>query len=156
MPIRKCNDRIGSIPGPFLFFCIRRKDFAAFEKQVIFDTQTELNMIVLEKQISMTDLTSIAEELYGDMVKAVADVAENTLAIDAELHSDLERLLLENGSLQDNLWGFNIYPGVEGEDFIEFDSLINIRPRQNNRSRYVESGEIREKITKIVNRFICR
>ena len=113
-------------------------------------------MIVLEKQISMAELTSIAGELYGDMVKAVADVAENTLAIDAELHSDLEQLFLESGSQQENLWGFNIYPGMDGEDFIEFDSLINIRPRQNNRSRYVESAEIREKITGIVNEFIAR
>ena len=113
-------------------------------------------MIVLEEQISMAELTSIAGELYGDVVKAVADVANNKLAIDAELHSDLEKLFLENGSDQEDLWGFNIYPGMEGEDFIEFDSLINIRPRQNNRSRYVESREIRERIAEIVNRFICR
>ena len=113
-------------------------------------------MIILEKQISIAELASIAEEMYGDMVKAVADVENNRLAIDAELHSDLEQLLLENGSEQENLWGLNIYPEMDGEDFIEFDSLINIRPRQNNRSRYVESEEVRERITEIVNKFIGR
>lgn len=112
-------------------------------------------MIILEKQISIEELTTIAGGLFGDMVKAVADVADNRLAIDAELHSDLEQLLLENGSNQENLWGLNIYPEMEGEDFIEFDSLINIRPRQNNKSRYVESAEIREKITGIVNSYIA-
>ena len=113
-------------------------------------------MIILDKSISIKDLKVIADELYGDMVKAVADVANNKLAIDAELHSDLERLLLESGSNQENLWGLNIYPEMEGEDFIEFDSLINIRPRQNNRSRYVESAEVRERIIEIVNNFIVR
>ena len=112
--------------------------------------------MILDKPISIEELKVIADNLYGDMVKAVADVNKNTLAIDAELHSDLERLLLESGSQQEDLWGFNIYPWMEGEDFIEFDSLINIRPRQNNRSRYVESCEIREKIMGIVNKFIRR
>lgn len=113
-------------------------------------------MIILDKQISILELKTIANELYGDMVKAVADVANNKLVIDAELHSDLEQLLLENGSDQENLWGFNLYPESAGEDFIEFDSLINIRPRQNNRSRYVENAEVREKITGIVNLYIAR
>lgn len=113
-------------------------------------------MIILDKPISIEELKVIAGELYGDMVKAVADVRIGLIAIDAELHSDLERLLLENGSNQEDLWGFNIYPEMEGEDFIEFDSLINIRPRQNNRSRYVESREIRERISGLVSEFISR
>ena len=113
-------------------------------------------MIILDKSISIKELKVIADELYGDMVKAVADTSNGLVAIDAELHSDLERLLLENGSNQEDLWGFNIYPEMEGEDFIEFDSLINIRPRMNNRSRYVESVEVRGKITALVNLFIVR
>ena len=113
-------------------------------------------MIILDKPISVEELKVVADELFGDMVKAVADVRGGLIAIDAELHSDLERLLLENGSNQEDLWGFNIYPEMEGEDFIEFDSLINIRPRQNNRSHYVESEEIRERITGIVCKFIGR
>ncbi len=113
-------------------------------------------MIILEKQISIEQLTAISVELFGNMVKAVVDVANNKLAINAELHSDLEQFLLENGSDQENLWGLNIYPEMEGEDFIEFDSLINIRPRQNNRSRYVESAEVRKRIIEIVNNYIVR
>ena len=111
-------------------------------------------MKILDRTVSRTELATIAEDLFGDMVKAVADVAENKLAIDAELHSDLEQLLLQDGSQQQNLWGFNLYPDAENEDFIEFDSLINIRPRQNNRSRDVENPEIRAKIRDIIDKYI--
>ena len=63
--------------------------------------------------------------------------------------------MLDNGSRQEDLWGINLYPNRFGTlDFIEYDSLINIRPRQNNRSRYVESPEIRAKIEEIVNEAI--
>lgn len=87
------------------------------------------------------------------MVKAVADVQKGLLAIDADLHADLERLLLEDGSMQESLWGFNLWV-EEGEDFIEFDSLINIRSWQGNPSRDVEDPEVREAIKTIVDKFI--
>ncbi len=63
---------------------------------------------------------------------------------------------LEEGSEQENLWGFNIYPEMGDEDFVEFDSLINIRPRQNNRSRSVEDENLRSKIIEIVNKYIIK
>lgn len=105
--------------------------------------------MILKKKITLSELKEIAGHIFGDMVKAVADVDKQILAIDAELHSDLESELLANGSNQESLWGFNLYP-EESEDFIEYDSLINIRPRQNNRSRDVEDPVIREKIVEIV------
>lgn len=67
-------------------------------------------MMILTEQMSRKDLADIAQNIYGEMVKAVADVENNILAIDAELHSDLEQMLLQDGSLQENLWGVNIYP----------------------------------------------
>ena len=105
--------------------------------------------MILKEKITLSELKEIAGHIFGDMVKAVADVDKQILAIDAELHSDLESELLANGSNQESLWGFNLYP-EESEDFIEYDSLINIRPRQNNRSRDVEDPVIREKIVEIV------
>lgn len=111
-------------------------------------------MIILRKPISRESLAEMAENFYGDMIKGVVDIDRGKLALDAELHSDLERLLLEDGSEQESLWGINLYPEVDYEDFLEFDSLINIRPRQNNRSRYVEDAAIRDAIQKIVNSFI--
>ena len=113
-------------------------------------------MIILRDKLTVPQLSDMAAELYVDMIKAVADIRLGKLAIDAELHSDLEQMLLENGSLQEDLWGFNIYPEVDGDDFIEFDSLINIRPRQNNRSKNVEDESIQSRIREIVNNFVSR
>lgn len=86
-----------------------------------------------------------------EMVKGVVDIERGLLAIDAELHADLEKFLLENGSEQFNLWGINLY--FDG-DLVEFDSLINIRPAQGNRSRGVENPKIQQKITEIVSDWI--
>lgn len=111
-------------------------------------------MVILENPISLAELGSMAENFYGDMIKGVVDVKRCLIALDAELHSDLEGLLLQDGSEQESLWGINLYPEVEGEDFIEFDSLINIRPRQGNRSRDVENEAVREQIRSVVWQYI--
>ena len=111
-------------------------------------------MLILNQPISRDELKSIAANTFGDMVKAVADVRRGLIAIDADLHADLEYYLLKNGSMQQDLWGFNLWVEEEGEDFIEFDSLINIRSWQGNPSRDVEAPEIREAIKSIVDKFI--
>ena len=107
-------------------------------------------MQVIEK-ISKEELRQIADRTFGDMVKAVVDIAKEIVMIDAELHADIEQTMLENGSNQKDLWGINIYPdGFDDNGIVEFDSLINIRPWQNNRSRYVNDENIRKKIVEIV------
>ena len=111
-------------------------------------------MIILERPISRAQLKEYAANTFGDMIKCVADVDKGLLAMDADLHADLERLLLENGSQQTSLWGFNLYPDETGEDFIEYDSLINIRSWQGNPSRDVLDKDVREKIAGIVNQYI--
>ncbi len=111
-------------------------------------------MLIVEKKLKIKDLKEIAQNFFGDMVKGVVDIEKNILVIDAELHSDLESYLLQNGSKQTDLWGINLYPELSEEDFIEFDSLINIRPTQNNRSRGVEDENIRKKITALVQQRI--
>jgi len=93
---------------------------------------------------------------FGTMVKAVVDADRELLAVDAELHSDLEALLLENGSKQKNIWGINLYPDLQGSEFVEFDSIINMRPSQDNRSRSIDSAEIRKKVIEIVEKRIGR
>lgn len=111
-------------------------------------------MQILQKPISTAELKELAQNTFGDMIKCVADVKRGILAIDADLHADLERLLLEDGSTQENLWGFNLWVEEEGEDFIEFDSLINIRSWQGNPSRDVEDPEVREAIKSLVYKYI--
>lgn len=109
---------------------------------------------IIKEPIARDELKKVALERYGDLVKAVVDIKQIILAIDGELHADEEAVLLEQGSSQENLWGINLYPDTAADDWIEFDSVINIRPRQNNRSRYVESEEMRNKIIEIVNKLI--
>lgn len=113
-------------------------------------------MKLVDRKISIVELRKMAEQMFGDMVKAVVDVRKRIMAVDAELHSDQETYLLETGSQQKDLWGINLYPELEGDDFVEFDSMINLRPSQGNRSRDVLDPEIRKKILEIVNGIVER
>lgn len=113
-------------------------------------------MRIIKDKITIKEIREMAEKKFGNLVKAVVDVKKKIMAVDGELHSDEEALLLENGSKQQDLWGINIYPEMEGDDFIEFDSMINLRPSQNNKSREVDDPKIREKITSITDKLIIR
>ena len=111
-------------------------------------------MEVISDKISLNKLKKIARSSFGSLVKAVVDVKKEIMAIDGEMHADEEALLLSQGSKQDNLWGINLYPELTTSDWIEFDSMINLRPASGNKSRGVENKEIREKIIKIVNQLV--
>jgi hypothetical protein len=111
-------------------------------------------MKIIKKSIKKDELIPLAQKYFGNLVKAVVDVERKIIALDAELHADLEALLLENNSKQKDLWGINLYPMQPKNEMIEFDSMINIRPSQNNRSRNVENLKIREKIKKIIKKII--
>ncbi len=113
-----------------------------------------MEIIIIRTSMTKADLNTIAQQQFGDMVKAVVDVEQGIMAIGGELHSDEEAMLLEQGSHQRNLWGINIYPERPSSEWIEFDSMINVRPSGGNRSRYVERVEIRDAVTVIVNRLV--
>jgi len=101
--------------------------------------------------ITVAELSEMAQKMYGGLVKGVVDLKKRLLVLDAEMHADEEQFLLEKDSKQEDLWGINLYPAKFGsDDFIEFDSMINIRPRQNNMSRGVEDEAIRKEITVLV------
>ena len=109
-------------------------------------------MLICEYPVSRNELRQMASAGFGDMVKGVVDVDQELLALDADLQGDLEALLLYKGSAQNSLWGINLYPD-EDEDFVEFDSLINIRPMSGNRSRGVDDSKIRERILEVVSKW---
>ena len=111
---------------------------------------------IVKDTISLRELQTMSKELFGDYVKAVVDVAQGIAAFGGELHADEEAELLEQGSRQEDLWGINLYPEKSKNEWIEFDSMINVRPSQGNRSRNVESEELREKVRKIINEMISR
>jgi hypothetical protein len=110
---------------------------------------------IVEESITKSELTVAAKERFGDMVKAVVDVERGIMAIGGDLHSDEEAELLEHGSNQGALWGINIYPEKSKEDWIEYDSMINLRPSQGNRSRGVNDPNVRQKIQEIVHLLVC-
>jgi hypothetical protein len=111
-------------------------------------------MQILSTSISLAELHSNYCGCFESMCKAVVDIDKGIIAVDAELHADLESLLLENGSMQEYLWGINLYPLKSPTDFIEYTSLINIRPHQGNFSMEVQSEEIKKKIQVIAKSFI--
>ena len=111
-------------------------------------------MKIIKDTISVSELKQMTEKMFGNLVKAVVDIERGIMAVDGELHADLEALLLENGSKQESLWGINIYPEMTGDDFVEFDSMINLRPSQRNRSRGVDSPETQKKILEITGKLV--
>lgn len=113
-----------------------------------------MDIIIIRDAVTRHELNEMAKQQFGDMVKAVVDVEQGIMAIGGELHSDEEAMLLDQGSVQKNLWGINLYPERPASELIEFDSMINVRPSGGNRSRYVENTEIRNTITIIVNRLV--
>ena len=112
-------------------------------------------MKLIHDSITIQELEKMSEKMFAKLVKAVVDIDQGIMVVDAELHSDEEMLLLENGSLQSNLWGINLHPDKYGTpEFVVFDSIINLRPSQGNRSRSVENIEIQKKIRSIVDRLV--
>lgn len=111
-------------------------------------------MIIISQPIKRSELNGMLPSCFGDMIKAVVDVRKGALGFDAELHADIGKEMLSQGSMQAGLWGINLYPEMEGEDFIEFDALINIRPLQGDRSRDVLDPNVRKQIVDIVNSLI--
>ncbi len=111
-------------------------------------------MKIITDKISKKELKEIAKKTFGNLVKAVVDIEKEIMVIGGELHSDEEALLIERGSKQENLWGINLYPEIQDENWIEFDSLINIRPSQNNITRGIDNMEIRKRIKGIVEKMI--
>ena len=121
--------------------------------EVNFSRKT-MEIVTKAKKISKLELIEMSGKMYGGLVKGVVDIEKEIMAVDAELHADLEALLLEKESKQDVLWGINLYPEESDENFLEFDSMINIRPRQGNKSRGVEDIEIQKRIRDIVSKLV--
>ncbi|MEK7616745.1 MAG: DUF5674 family protein [Patescibacteria group bacterium] len=106
--------------------------------------------IIKDRKATQEELDKMSYEL-GDYVKVVVDVEKGVLAGGGGMHYDEEQLLLEYGCEQKNLWG-------GGVDFttkeIDYNSMINVRPNQDNPSRDILSQDIRKKFKKIVEEIL--
>jgi len=112
-------------------------------------------MLLVDDQISIEELTHMMKNSFGFLVKAVVDLEKQIMVVDAPLHADQEAVLLEQGSKQSNLWGINLYPEKYGSsEFIEYDSMINLRPQANNLSRGVDDEKVRQQIYDVVIKLV--
>lgn len=115
-----------------------------------------MRRVTESEPISLEDVRTLARGRFGDMVKGVVDLARGILLLDADLHADQEAGLLADGSQQADLWGINLYPDMADSDWLEFDSMINLRPSVGNRSRGVDDPATRAAIAGLVARVVRR
>ena len=116
-----------------------------------------MEIVIISDSISLNTVKDMASKQFGDVIKATVDVDKKIMALGGDLHADEEQLLLENDSKQNDLWGINLYPAKFGTpDFIEFDSMINLRPNQGNMSRSVEDKSTQEQIIAVVNALVVK
>ena len=114
-----------------------------------------MNIQIADKKISDSELREIAKDFYGGMVKGVVDIEHEILAVGGEYHMDANNVLIENGSKQGDVWGFNWYFDREGDERIEYTSLINIRPKQGNIIMEVQDMDLRDKMKNIILKYLA-
>jgi hypothetical protein len=112
---------------------------------------------LVKTHITNDELKQMSTKMFDGLVKAVVDIEKEVMVVDAEMHADQEELLLAEGSKQSNLWGINFYPAeVDSDNWLEFDSMINLRPSQNNRTRGIDDEKIRLKVKSIVEKLVVK
>ena len=113
-----------------------------------------MDIKIIKEPISLEEVKKLAREIYRDMVMGAVDIERGVIALGGEWHMDANKVLLTDGSAQENVWGFNIHVEEHGNSALKFVSLINIRPAQGSRSMEIQDKEIRTKIRAIVARLI--
>ena len=117
--------------------------------------EEEEQIEVVRSSVTLGRIRSLAEGGFGDLVKAVVDIEQRAKAIGGGMHADEEAVLIDLGSRQRDLWGINLYPDQYGmAGWIEFDSMINLRPAQGNRTRSIDANEIRDRIIQTVSQLV--
>jgi len=115
-----------------------------------------MRRVTEDQPISLDEIRALAKTRFGDLVKGVVDLRRRVLLLDADLHADQEAELLAEGAAQRDLWGINLYPDVPDDEWLEFDSMINLRPSFGNRSRGVDDPATRDAIRDLVGRLVQR
>ncbi len=115
-----------------------------------------MRMVTQSEPVTLDELRALLGTRFSDFVKGVVDLRRSVLLLDADMHADQEAALLAEGSAQADLWGINLYPGLPESEWLEFDSMINLRPSSGNRSRGVDDPDNREAIAALVRRLVRR
>jgi hypothetical protein len=115
-----------------------------------------MRRLTADAPIAIEELRAFIPGRFRDFVKGVVDLRRGVLLIDADMHADQEAALLAEGSAHRDLWGINLYPQLDGPDWLEFDSMINLRPSFGNRSRGVDDAATREAISTLLATLVRR
>lgn len=108
-------------------------------------------IIIVDESVSLADLSNLAKRMYGKMIKGVVDIEKEKVAFGGEYHIEANMKLIDQGSEQKDLWGFNINLNEPKDSWIEYVSLINIRPAVGNRNMEVQDNNIRIRMKKIID-----
>jgi len=109
---------------------------------------------VVREPIALESLSPLAKAWHGTLIKGVADCTRGIIALGGDWHMDANTTLIADGSKQEDVWGFNIYPAERGDAALEYISLINIRPAQGNKTMELVNEVLRTKIRKIVSKLV--
>jgi len=110
---------------------------------------------IVKDGITRDELRALAHEQYGDIIKAVVDIDQGIMGVGGELHVDIQSLLIDREhSRGDTTWGINLYLDKVGDEFVEFDSMVNLKPASGNRTRGIENADVRTRIREIVDRLV--
>ena len=113
-----------------------------------------MNIKIVTEPITRAEAKEIAKEFYVEMLKGVVDVEKGIIALGGEYHMDANTILVENGSEQKNLWGFNFYPDKTGDEQIEYKALVNIRPVHGNSVMEIQDENLRTAMRVIIRKLI--
>src|SRR3989344_661856 len=120
---------------------------SGFDSRWVHDMNASLDDIrIIREKVAVSELKPLAALWYGTMIKGVADLQRGIIALGGDWHIDANSKLIEDGSSQLDLWGFNLYLDEHGDNAIEYQSLINIRPSQGNRTIDIKDTELCNKI----------
>ena len=113
-----------------------------------------MDIRIIKNPITRAEAKEIAKEFYVEMVKGVVDVEKGIIALGGEYHMDANTILIENGSEQKNVWGFNFYPDKAGDEQIEYKALVNIRPVHGNSVMEIQNEDLKTVMKNIIKKLI--
>ena len=106
---------------------------------------------IIRETATPEQIEQMTEQFGGNFIKLAVDVSREILAGGGELHADCEQPLLEDNSQQVDIWGADWHPKTGN---VTFESIINIRPRQQNFSMEVQDPALRSRIEKIIRELL--
>ncbi len=105
---------------------------------------------IIQTTASKEQIEEMLEEL-DPIIKLAVDISRKVLAGGGQMHADCEAILIEDGSIQEHIWGANWIPDTQT---VEFEALINIRPNQQNLSMTIQDPEIEQQVENITKQLL--